>query len=61
MDLEPPRDGLMPGSAGGEELLYAGRPTVIEGIGGLLLALLTVVLSAVVMKRGVRVADVEQV
>jgi uncharacterized membrane protein YdbT with pleckstrin-like domain len=49
MELRPPREGLMPGSSGGEELLYAGRPAVIQGLGGLLLAILTVGLSALVM------------
>ena len=47
--LAPPREGLMPGSSGGEELLYAGRPAAIQGLGGLLLAILTVGLSALVM------------
>jgi uncharacterized membrane protein YdbT with pleckstrin-like domain len=39
----------MPGSSGGEELLYAGRPAVIQGLGGLLLAILTLGISALVM------------
>lgn len=49
MELKPPREGLMPGSSGGEELLYAGRPAVIQGLGGLLLAILTLGISALVM------------
>ena len=49
MELRPPREGLMPGSSGGEELLYSGRPSILQGIGGLLLAILTVGLSALVM------------
>lgn len=43
-----PIEGLMPGSSGGEELLYAGRPAVIQGVGGLLLAVLTLGMSLVV-------------
>lgn len=39
----------MPGSSGGEELLYAGRPAVIQGLGGLVLAIFTLGLSALVM------------
>ncbi len=38
----------MPGSSGGEELLYTGRPAIIQGIGGLLLAVLTLGISALV-------------
>jgi len=38
----------MPGASGGEELLYSGRPAVVQGIGGLLLAVLTLGISAVV-------------
>ena len=39
----------MPGSSGGEELLYAGRPAVIRGLGSLLLAIFTLGLSAIAM------------
>ena len=46
--LQPPREGLMPGVSGGEELLYAGRPAVIQGLGGLLLAILTLGISVFV-------------
>ena len=46
--LQPPRDGLMPGSTGGEELLFQGHPAVIQGFGGLLLAILTLGISALV-------------
>jgi uncharacterized membrane protein YdbT with pleckstrin-like domain len=42
----PPVEGLMPGAS--EELLFAGRPALIQGLGGLLLAVLTVGLSVVV-------------
>jgi uncharacterized membrane protein YdbT with pleckstrin-like domain len=49
MELKAAREGLMPGSSGGEELLYAGRPAVIQGVGGLLLAIVTLGLSALVM------------
>jgi hypothetical protein len=53
----PPREGLMPGSSGAEELLYDGRPAVVRGFGGLLLAILTLGISAIVSylrTRGVR-------
>jgi uncharacterized membrane protein YdbT with pleckstrin-like domain len=46
--LSAPRDGLMPGASGGEELLFAGRPAVVQGLGGLLLALLTLGVSLLV-------------
>ena len=49
MDLKQPKEGLMPGSSGGEELLYTGRPAIIQGFAGLLLAILTLGLSALVM------------
>ena len=48
MDLPPKRDGLMPGASGGEELLYEGRPALIQGFGGLLLAILTLGISLLV-------------
>jgi uncharacterized membrane protein YdbT with pleckstrin-like domain len=48
MQLSQPREGLMPGSSGGEELLYEGRPAVIQGIGGLVLAILTLGISALI-------------
>ncbi len=38
--LAKPRDGLMPGTS--EELLFSGRPALIQGLGGLLLTILTV-------------------
>ena len=38
----------MPGSTGGEELLFEGRPAAVRGVGGLLLAILTVGLSVLV-------------
>lgn len=47
-DLKPPREGLMPGASGGEELLFSGHPAVIQGFGGLLLAILTLGISALV-------------
>ncbi|MFO0736925.1 MAG: PH domain-containing protein [Labilithrix sp.] len=46
--LPPVREGLMPGSTGGEELLFEGHPAAIQGVGGLLLAVLTVGLSVLV-------------
>ena len=42
------REGLMPGASGGEELLFAGRPAALRGIGGLLLAILTLGVSLLV-------------
>lgn len=48
MKLEAHREGLMPGSSGGEELLYVGRPAAIQGLGGLVLAILTLGISALV-------------
>ena len=39
--LQAPRDGLMPGASGGEELLFSGRPALIPGLGSLCLAILT--------------------
>ncbi len=32
-------EGLMPGASGGEELLWTGRPALIQGFGGLVLAI----------------------
>ncbi len=46
---EKPPEGLMPGTTGKEELLFSGHPAVIQGIGGLLLAILTLGISAIVM------------
>jgi uncharacterized membrane protein YdbT with pleckstrin-like domain len=45
---KPPKDGLMPGTTGAEELVFQGRPAVIRGFGGLLLAILTLGISALV-------------
>jgi uncharacterized membrane protein YdbT with pleckstrin-like domain len=42
----PPVEGLMPGA--NEELLFSGRPALIQGVGGLLLAIVTLGLSLVV-------------
>lgn len=39
----------MPGSSGGEELIFQGRPAVIQGLGALLLTILTVGIYALVM------------
>lgn len=47
-ELKAPIPGLMPGASGGEELLFAGRPALIQGLGGLLLAILTLGISVVV-------------
>jgi hypothetical protein len=41
-----PVEGLMPGA--NEELLFAGRPALIQGLGGLLLAILTLGISVLV-------------
>ena len=38
----------MPGASGGEELLFSGHPAVIQSVGGLLLAILTLGISAIV-------------
>lgn len=46
--LKAPALGLMPGSSGGEELLYSGRPAIIQGVGGLLLAIVTLGISVLV-------------
>jgi uncharacterized membrane protein YdbT with pleckstrin-like domain len=46
--LRAPIEGLMPGSSGGEELLYSGNPAVIRSVGGLLLAVLTLGISVLV-------------
>src|SRR5258707_687913 len=46
--LNAPREGLMPSSSGGEELLYAGHPALIRGMGGLLLAIVTLGMSLVI-------------
>ncbi len=46
-DPQPPPEGLMPGTTGGEELLFSGRPAALPGIGSLLLAILTVGLYAI--------------
>lgn len=40
--------GLMPGSSGGEELLFEGHPAAVQGFGGLVLAILTLGLSVLV-------------
>ena len=42
----PPVEGLMPGL--NEELLFSGRPALIQGFGGLLLAVLTLGISVLV-------------
>jgi uncharacterized membrane protein YdbT with pleckstrin-like domain len=46
-DEKPLPEGLMPGTSGGEELLFSGRPAALPGIGSLILAILTVGLYAV--------------
>lgn len=38
----------MPGASGGEELLFAGHPAAVPGLGALLLAILTLGISALV-------------
>lgn len=55
--LRPPPEGLMPGASGGEDLLYEGTPAIVQGFGGLLLAILTLGISLVVAwfrTRGIR-------
>lgn len=42
----PRAEGLMPGPH--EELLFSGRPALIQGVGGLLLAILTLGVSVIV-------------
>lgn len=49
MPLPVPREGLMPGASGGEELLFEGRPAVLPGFGAVVLTLLTVGIYALVM------------
>ncbi len=39
--MQSPRDGLMPGASGGEELLFAGRPAALPSFGAWALAILT--------------------
>lgn len=46
--MQPPRDGLMPGASGGEELLFAGRPAVLPSFGAWVLAILTLGIYALV-------------
>ena len=46
--VQPAREGLMPGSFGGEELLFSGHPAAIRGVGPLLLAVLTLGIWALV-------------
>jgi uncharacterized membrane protein YdbT with pleckstrin-like domain len=46
--MQPPREGLMPGASGGEELLYEGRPAVLAGFGALMLAIVTLGIYALV-------------
>lgn len=47
-DVPPPREGLMPGSSGAEELLFVGHPAVLPGIGTLVLTILTLGIWAIV-------------
>jgi uncharacterized membrane protein YdbT with pleckstrin-like domain len=47
-ELPAPKEGLMPGASGGEELLFSGHPAVIQSASGLLLAILTLGISALV-------------
>jgi uncharacterized membrane protein YdbT with pleckstrin-like domain len=48
--MQAPREGLMPGASGGEELLYNGSPAALPGFGALLLAILTLGLYYVIAK-----------
>jgi len=47
-DIPPPKDGLLPGAGGAEELIFEGRPALVVSFGGLLLAILTLGLSLLV-------------
>ena len=47
-ELAKPKEGLMPGASGAEELIFEGHPAAIQSIGGLLLAILTLGISALV-------------
>jgi uncharacterized membrane protein YdbT with pleckstrin-like domain len=54
-DLQKTPDGLMPGTTGGEELLFQGSPAALPGFGALCLAILTLgiyALYAVLRARG---------
>lgn len=56
-ELTKPKEGLMPGASGAEELIFEGHPAAIQTFGGLLLAILTLGISALVayvMARGTR-------
>ncbi|AKU94408.1 hypothetical protein AKJ09_01072 [Labilithrix luteola] len=43
-----PKEGIMPGASGAEELLYAGRPALVPGFGAALLAVVTLGISLLV-------------
>ena len=47
-DIPKAKDGITPGASGAEELIFAGRPAVLQGIGSLLLAILTLGIWALV-------------
>ena len=47
--VSPPKGGLMPGASGNEELIFAGHPAVVANVGGLLLAVLTLGIWAIVL------------
>ena len=44
--IKPSADGLMPGV--NEELLFEGRPALVQGLGGMILAILTLGISVLV-------------
>jgi uncharacterized membrane protein YdbT with pleckstrin-like domain len=46
-EIKASPDGLMPGTTGGEELLFSGSPSALPGVGSLLLAILTLGLYAI--------------
>ena len=48
-ELSSPKEGLMPGASGAEELIFQGHPAAIQSIGGALLAILTLGISVLVM------------
>ena len=47
-DVPIPPAGIMPGATSAEELLYTGRPAALPGLGSLLLAIVTLGISALV-------------
>jgi uncharacterized membrane protein YdbT with pleckstrin-like domain len=46
-EIKATPEGLMPGTSGGEELLFSGSPAALPGIGSFVLAILTLGLYAI--------------